>query len=98
VIHLLIRHKVSNFDQWKANFDQAFAIRANAGERTYHIFRNIQDSNEVTLLCEWESLEKAKQFASSDTLWQGMHKGGVSTDVEIHVLEEHKPMRKTAAD
>jgi len=98
MVSILIRHRVSDFDQWKSNFDHAYAIRENAGERSYHIFRNANDPSDVTLLCDWENLEKARQFAASDTLWKGMHKGGVTTDVEIHVLEEVKPIRKTAAD
>jgi hypothetical protein len=98
MINVLIRHKVADFARWKANFDQAIGIRRSAGEKSYRIFCDPEDPRDVTIICEWENLEKAREFTASDTLWKGLHKGGVSTELEMLVLEEVKNLRKTAAD
>lgn len=98
MVHVLIRHKVSDFNNWKAVFDAAFMLRKNAGERSFHLFRDADDPSDLTLLFEWENGEMAQNFLMSDQLRIEMKKAGVLGPPESRLLHEMMTMRRTAAD
>lgn len=98
MVHVLIRHKVSDFNKWKAEFDDAFMFRKNAGELAFHLYRDMTDPSDLTLLFEWESAESAQKFLGSEQLKREMNKAGVQGEPELRVLHEMVTMRKTAAD
>ena len=66
-MHVLVRHKVSDFAKWKPVYDAHLSARQNAGLKEEHLFRNADDS-EVLLLFSAEDIDKAKAFAASDDL------------------------------
>ncbi len=86
-MHMLIRHKVSDFAKWKPVYDAHASARQNAGLRELHLLRNTEDSNEVILLFSVQDLNKAKAFAASDDLRQAMQKAGVSDKPDVYFLE-----------
>jgi len=98
MVHVLIRHRVSDFNQWKADFDNAFLFRQNSGEKSFHLFRDGNDPSDLTLLFEWESGESAEKFLKSDQLKREMKNAGVQGQPEMRVLHEMVTMRRTAAD
>jgi hypothetical protein len=87
VIHVLVRHKVTDFAKWKPVYDQHLPARQKAGLKEVHFLRNIQNPNEVILLFSTEDLEKAKAFAASDDLRQVMQRAGVSDKPDIYFLK-----------
>ena len=86
-MHMLIRHKVSDFAEWKPVYDEHASARQNAGLRELHLLRNTENPNEVILLFSVEDPEKAKAFAASDDLRQAMQKAGVSDKPDVYFLE-----------
>jgi quinol monooxygenase YgiN len=86
MIHVLIRHRVRDYDVWKAGFDGFIDHRKAGGENAYHIFRPDDDPNNLILLFEWDSIENAKTFMTSAALKQAMEKAGVVEAPEIHYL------------
>ena len=68
VVHLIIHHRVRDFDQWRPFFDGHSGTRKKKGGLGGHLFRSLADPNETFILFEWESLEQAKRFADSDEL------------------------------
>ena len=86
-MHMLIRHKVSDFAKWKPVYDEHASARQNAGLRDLHLLRNTENPNEVILLFSVEDPEKAKAFAASDDLRQAMQKAGVSDKPDVYFLE-----------
>ncbi len=86
-MHMLIRHKVSDFAKWKPVYDAHASARQKAGLRELHLLRNTEDSNEVILLFSVQDLNKAKAFAASDDLRQAMQKAGVSDKPDVYFLE-----------
>ncbi len=86
-MHMLIRHKVSDFAKWKPVYDEHASARQNAGLRELHLLRNTENPNEVILLFSVEDPEKAKAFAASDDLRQAMQKAGVSDKPDVYFLE-----------
>jgi hypothetical protein len=87
MMHMLVRHKVSDFAKWKPVYDAYLSARQKAGLKEKQLFRNADDRNEVLLLFLVEDLDKAKVFTASDDLRQAMEKAGVSDKPDVYFLE-----------
>ena len=49
-MHVLVRHKVSDFAKWKPVYDGHLSARQEAGLKEEHLVRNADEPNEVLLL------------------------------------------------
>jgi hypothetical protein len=49
-MHMLIRHKVTDFAKWKRVYDERLPARQKVGLKEVHLLRNTEDPNEVILL------------------------------------------------
>lgn len=85
--HVLVRCNVGNYASWKPVFDGHVAEREEAGSRGGFIFRNAEDSNEIFVLLEWESLELARKFMQSERQAQVMKEAGVTGAPDIWYLD-----------
>src|SRR5918995_5982460 len=89
--YLLERHKVQDYARWRAVFDADAAGREAAGCRGARIFRNAEDPEEVVVLFEWDSLERARRRIESAGLHEKFEEAGVSGGIgqtEFYLLEE----------
>ena len=91
---MLVRHKVKDFDKWKPLYDEHAEVRKKSGSKSARLFRNANNPNEILILFEWESLGKARKFASSENLRQKMQEAGVLEKPDIYFLNE---VEKTSA-
>jgi len=98
MVHVLVRHKVADFNRWKQAFDADVIVRRRAGEISFHIFHNQEDANDLFLLLDWESAEQARKFMESDELRQRMQQAGVQNAPEIQYLEDARAVHRSAAD
>ncbi len=98
MVHVLIRHKVSDFSHWMAVFDSAHDRRKAGGELSARMFRTPDQPQELNLLCEWESLEQARNFFQADDLKQTMRQAGVVGQPHIEYMEEIHIVHRTSAD
>ncbi|HYG99305.1 MAG TPA: antibiotic biosynthesis monooxygenase [Terriglobales bacterium] len=98
MVTVLIRHKVADFNTWKASFDAAFSLRKASGENSFRLYRDATDPSALTLLFEWDTAEHADKFLKSEELRLEMKHAGVLGDPEMRVLLEVVAMRRTAAD
>ena len=98
MIYLLVHHEVADYPSWKTIFDSSLDWRSKNGERNCRIFRGIQNPNELTLMFEWESMEKARAFMASDELKTRMANAGVKTPPRVDYLTEMFSIRRSAAD
>jgi hypothetical protein len=62
------------------------------------VLLSVDDPHEVTLLLDWDSLERARSFAKSDDLKQKMQQSGVVGDPIVSFLEDAYTVRRSAAD
>ena len=87
---LVTLHKVEDYARWKTEFESGSGIdmRKEAGEKAYQIFHTDDDSNNLAILFEWDSLDNARKFMESNELREKMQKGGVIGEPEIRFLEE----------
>ena len=86
--YVLVRHKVADFSKWKAVYDAHLPARKEAGViKQVHLLRNADDPNEVIIMSEVESLQKARDFSASSDLRENMQKAGVVDKPDIYFLE-----------
>jgi hypothetical protein len=86
MVHVLVRHKVQDFDKWKPAYDAHQQARAAAGLQELHLWRNGDDPNDIFLLFEAADVAKAKAFAASPDLKEKMTSAGVLGQPEIFFL------------
>ena len=81
---------VENYSKWKENYDseESKAARRAVGEKSYQIFRTVDDPNTFVLLNEWEDEEKARGFLKSDKLRELQQHSGVIGKPDIYLLGE----------
>ena len=98
MVYVLVRHKVDDYNHWRTVFDEALLMRRNAGERSCRVFRNYEDANEVSVLCDFDSFEHARKFLTSAELTRAMEAAGVTESPHIEYLHEAVVVRRTSAD
>jgi hypothetical protein len=84
----LIRHKVRDFNAWKAGFDAHFPQRAEAGLSNKQLLRSVDDGNEVVIVLEAKDLNRAKAFIASPDLRQTMQSFGVADKPDVYFLND----------
>jgi quinol monooxygenase YgiN len=98
MIHILVRHKVSDYNRWKEAFDSHLTTRKHAGETAFRIFHTVDDPLEVVLFFDWESIEQARKFMNSDELRKAMQQAGVEGTPDVRFIEDVRVVHRTAAD
>ena len=86
--YMVIRHKVKDFTTWKPFFDEHGTTRAAQGCKGGRLFRGAGVPNEVVILFEWDSHEKAREFIQSEDLRANMSRAGVADTPDIYFLDE----------
>ena len=83
--YVLIIHEVEDYQAWKQVFDQAAAMRKDAGEISYQLLRYDNDANNIVHFSRWSSLERARRFFESPELVEIRKKAGVKAPDFIYL-------------
>ncbi len=86
--YVLVQQSVEDYDKWKPLFDKDGPIRQANGSKGGIVLRNADDANHITVLLEWDSLENARAFVSSDELRERMQRAGVTSAPDVYFLDE----------
>lgn len=84
----LVQLKVKDYGDWKKGFDASAPLRKASGGLSHQVFRDVSDSNKITVLNTWDSLENAQKFALSPELREAQEKAGVIGAPEVSFLSE----------
>ena len=98
MVHVIVRHKVADYSRWKEAFDAHLNVRKAAGETEARVMLSVDDPREVTLFFDWDSLDRARRFVSSEDLKQTMKQAGVVGDPDVRFLEDARTVRRSSAD
>ena len=98
MIQILVHHEVANYQAWKSVFDASSDWRLKNGEQSCRIFHSAGNVNDLILLFEWENLDAARAFMTSEELKARMAKAGVKGQPRIEFLTEMHTVRRSAAD
>jgi heme-degrading monooxygenase HmoA len=86
--HILVHHKVEDYNKFKTAFDGHSAFRSQNGSKGGKVFQSAGNPNDLFILLEWDSLENAQKFAQTDNLKQAMQSAGVVGMPEVYFVEE----------
>ena len=86
MIHMLVRNRVKDFDAWKAVFDSQHDAGLAAGLTVVHLWRELEDPNNIFFVLEVADLEKAQAFISSPEGKDTGERSGV-LDGDYHFVE-----------
>ncbi len=85
--HVLIIHEVADYPTWKKIFDNAAAMRKEAGEISYQVLKYQLEPNRIVHFSVWSSLKNAKAFFESPRLVQIRKDAGVQSPEFIYLEE-----------
>ena len=83
---IAVTHKVESFERWKPIFESTASMKRGFGWKQSWVFAIDGDRNNVLVLEEFGSMERARAFASSPELKAAMGKAGVLGPPEIRFL------------
>jgi len=85
---MLIRHRIRDYQAWKAGYDAHESQRLAAGLTEKYLLRGSDNPSEIVALFEAKDLAAAKQFAASAEVRQKMQEAGVVDKPDIYFLTE----------
>ena len=83
--YVLIIHEVEDYTAWKKIFDEAAAIRKNAGEISYQVLKYPEEPNRIVHFSNWSSINNAKAFFESPELVKIRKEAGVKSPEFIYL-------------
>jgi hypothetical protein len=85
---VFIRHRVADFDTWKAAFDEHGAQRREHGLADTSLLRDDDDDSMVTIVMNTDDAARAREFLSSDDLRETMEKAGVVSQPDVWIAHD----------
>ena len=86
MVRMFARHQVADYDAWRKTYD-AFE-RESLGVRQHAVSRSVTDSNEVTVVHDFDDRATAESFAGSEDLKAAMTEAGVVGAPNIWITDE----------
>ncbi|MFN7971661.1 MAG: hypothetical protein U0166_04845 [Acidobacteriota bacterium] len=83
-----IRHRVSNYEVWRAYFDADTERQRRAGATTRRVYRALDDHSDVVVLFQIESKEKFRPMLEDEDLRVLMAKAGVVSEPVVTYWED----------
>lgn len=77
MVRMFVRHKVKDYSAWRKGYDAFEVNRIKLGARGHAVYRDVDDTNDVTAWHDFDNVEVAKAFAGSNELKAAMNGAGV---------------------
>jgi hypothetical protein len=85
--HLLCRQRVTDFERWRTVFDSHAAAQRAASLRVQHVWRNVDDPDEVFMLFEVTDLARARAFVTSADVPKAVQDSGATERADVFFLQ-----------
>lgn len=82
---LFVRHEVTDYAVWRKAFDAFAPTQKKLGVIYSAVYRAADNPNDVTVIHDFHSVDKAKGFAASPELKAAMEKAGVKSAPQIWI-------------
>jgi ABC-type sugar transport system substrate-binding protein len=82
-VRMFVHHQVADYSAWRKTYDSFAPTQKKLGVIYQAVYQSTDDPNDVTVIHDFHSLEKAKAFASSPELKAAMEKSGVKGAPQI---------------
>ncbi len=90
---MFVRHRVADYARWKPVFDEHEAMRKQYGVTAHSVHRDPDDPNVVIIAARVSDVNRAKEFAQSESLRSAMERAGVQGAPEIWFAEDIEDKR-----
>jgi quinol monooxygenase YgiN len=87
--YVLAKLNVEDYPRWKTAFDERKATRKEIGSKEAHLFRNLDDKNDVVILFDWKDLASARKYMESDDIREYLKNAGAEI-VSITYLDKQE--------
>ena len=87
-VHIVVRHQVNDYKTWRPIYDKHKDIFKPYGIKLAHVFSDLENENEVTVIAEAKDLQSAKAFVSDESLHKAMKESGVIGIPEIFFMKD----------
>ena len=87
MVSMLVRNKVRDFDAWRRVFDGELDAVRDAGLGVVHLWRSMDDPNEVFFLLSISDMARARAFTADPASAAAGERAGV-LEGEIHYVED----------
>lgn len=85
---LIARHKVRDYDTWRAVYDSVEGLRQQHGCTGEEVMADPAEKNDVFVIHRFPTLEAAQAFAGSTELKEAMGRAGVAGPPRIEIAVE----------
>jgi hypothetical protein len=85
---VFVRHRVADYDAWKAAFDEHGSVRREYGLVDNGLLRDEDDANMVTIQLDTDDSGRAREFLASDSLREAMEGAGVVSEPEVWIAND----------
>jgi len=82
-VQVFIRHEVADYKVWKKGYDNFTSEQRKGGVYFQKVYQAIDNPNDVTVIHDFHSPEKAKAFMNNEKLIKYMKEIGVKSKPEI---------------
>jgi quinol monooxygenase YgiN len=82
-VRMFVRHEVTDYGAWRKVFDSFAPMQKKMGVIYKAVYQSTDDPNDVTVVHDFRSLDKAKAFAASPDLKAAMEKSGLKGPPQI---------------
>jgi len=82
---LFVRHEVADYGVWRKAFDAFAPTAKKSGAINGAVYRSADNANDVTVIHDFHSVQKAKAFTASPELKAAMEKAGVKGAPQIWI-------------
>jgi quinol monooxygenase YgiN len=88
MVAVIVRHRVRDFDAWKAVFDEHGAVRRSHGALGHRLYRVAGDPQDVVIVNTFRDAAGAQAFMNDPSLPEAMQRAGVEGAPQITVAEQ----------
>ena len=82
-VRMFVRHEVVDYSAWRKAFNVFVSTQKKNGVFYLAVYQSADDPNDVTVIHDFHSLDKAKAFAALPELKAAMEKSGVKGAPQI---------------
>ena len=86
-MHVLVRYRVDDFEDWKEAFDEREEIRHEHGWKGGSLFTRADSKGRVVLLAEWDSAESVENYFESTEFRRAMRDASVTSKPDVTLLK-----------
>ena len=81
--YVIIRHRVADYGKWKRVVNRKKELRKKSGEKTFQVYRDGSNPNDLTVICTWDTSARMQKFIKSLELREAMQEAGVISKPQI---------------